>query len=104
MISSILIAGGTHGNELTGVEVINNWQTIESQVDIPKDVEVSAIHVNKAAIEHRVRYLDEDFNRQFDPDRLATNAIKADAELNREQRLAKELNATYGPKSQPQTH
>jgi aspartoacylase len=100
-IDSVLICGGTHGNELSGVYALRQWQQNSDNLRalIPS-AELSLMMVNEAAISARTRYIDEDLNRQFDLQKLAENKGRDD--LCHEAALAQSLNRDYGPKSDPQ--
>ncbi|XP_001622432.2 aspartoacylase [Nematostella vectensis] len=61
--SNVLVVGGTHGNELTGVYLVKHWQKQ------PKLVERSSFKThlclgNTKAVEKCVRYIDKDLNRE----------------------------------------
>ncbi len=91
MIESIAIVGGTHGNETTGIQLVRNWQ--KHGIPAPfSHLNITCTLANTAAITENVRFLDEDLNRQFTPERLnAQNPA-------RESVLAKQLNESLGPK------
>lgn len=92
MIRSVAIVGGTHGNELNGVELAKHLQRNPALAQRPS-FQTQVILANPAAIERNVRYVDEDLNRCF------TRAALGDATRDsREARRAKELDATLGPK------
>jgi aspartoacylase len=108
-IHSILIGGGTHGNELSGVYAIKHW--LQDSHDIRSTVpsaNIELLLVNEAAVNARTRFIDEDFNRQFDLAKLAANeqamqqANQQTVPLSHEAALAQQLNQRYGPKSSPQ--
>lgn len=96
MLHSIALIGGTHGNETSGIQLITNWLN----GGLPERFEslnLQCALANSAAIEANQRFLDEDLNRQFTPERLAADNPA------REALLAKKLNAHYGPKGQSAT-
>ncbi len=100
-IKSVFICGGTHGNELSGVYAVKQWQQNSQHIEslIPS-ANISLLMVNQASIDKRTRFIDEDFNRQFDNNKLAENQQKST--LSHEAALAQKLNQEYGPKSSPQ--
>lgn len=96
MIKQILISGGTHGNEMSGIAAIKQWQTKPQQLqEVAPNLNIQLTLVNQCAIDARVRYIDEDLNRQFSLSKLAT-VPKDDSAL--EAKLAQRFNAEYGPK------
>lgn len=99
-ISKVLITAGTHGNELSGIELLNN---IERQPSIAEKVyanlatlSIDTLIVNKMAVAKRARYVEEDLNRQFSQEKLSWLAGES-----LEHQLAIEFNTKYGPKHQP---
>jgi succinylglutamate desuccinylase len=80
-IENVIICGGTHGNELTGVFLAkkHNW-----------------LLANPAAAEVNRRYIDCDLNRCFAMSELGSNSTGN--ELGLEKLRAKELNALLGHK------
>lgn len=93
MISNITVVGGTHGNEMSGIQLVKNWQ----RFGVPQAYNQLAIECflsNQAAIDANVRFVEEDLNRQFTPELLAKNPQCQEA------RLAHALNHHWGPKGQ----
>jgi len=91
----VVVVGGTHGNELTGVQVIRRLR------DNPHELErgsfrAETLLANEPAIAGNCRYLEQDLNRCFS-DTLLNNPAE-----NREQTRAQEINRLLGPKG-PQT-
>ncbi len=95
MINTVAITGGTHGNELTGVHLIKNWQSDPSEIQ-RTSFETELHLANPLAIQDVRRYLDQDLNRQFNIDDLNNVDLKG-----HEQQRAKELNSLIGPKEDP---
>ncbi|MBD3586099.1 aspartoacylase [Salinimonas sp. HHU 13199] len=96
MLNSIVILGGTHGNETSGIQLVRHWQNH----NLPERFSALApqmMLVNQQAIEANVRYVDDDLNRQFTEQRLDQQSSDAEA------RLARHLNQTMGPKNDPKT-
>jgi len=63
---SVLIVGGTHGNEPCGVEAIVQWHKL--LVERPELLLCGEVHFllgNPRAFEQDVRYVDHDLNRSF---------------------------------------
>lgn len=95
-VQSIAIVGGTHGNELTGIQLVRHLQNFP--ITHSDDIVLSFILANAEAIAANVRFIDVDLNRQFHLDNLkSSNSILY--ELN----LAKILNQKIGPKQAPLT-
>lgn len=64
-IERVMVVGGTHGNELTGVSAVKYWQRSGESFDQFSTLKVDTCIANvKAAAENR-RYLDRDLNRCF---------------------------------------
>lgn len=91
-IETIVIAGGTHGNELTGVNLVRYWHK-KFQADQFSPLKVELLTANPEAIKANKRYIDKDLNRCFKLVELSDP--QAD---NLEQKLAKEINQKLGPK------
>lgn len=93
-ISSVAIIGGTHGNELTGINLVNN---LEAGVhSLPETLDYSFLIANPDAVAANTRFIDVDLNRQFSLDNLkhTSNTLY---ELN----LAQTINRKIGPKDSP---
>jgi len=62
ILKKVAIIGGTHGNEVTGVELIKKWKS-----NPPKkwDLELFFEFGNPDAIKKGTRYIDQDLNRSF---------------------------------------
>lgn len=60
-INTLSIYGGTHGNEWTGVHLVENKPKFDTNLKIKYFLS------NKAAIEKKVRYVEKDLNRSFGP-------------------------------------
>lgn len=90
----VLITGGTHGNELTGVYLVKKIQQQLRRFQ-RKTLSVSAIHANLKAIEQVRRYVDQDLNRSFN-----FKSIVNLKNLNYEQKRALELSEAFGEHSQ----
>ena len=95
LINSIVVAGGTHGNERTGVRLVEKWIACpECYSTCCPSAEVSLVLSNPEAMRLNRRYRDFDLNRSF-------SQVCLDASLEPQQyefRRARELNRIYGPK------
>ncbi len=92
IIKKLAITGGTHGNELTGVYLINKFKANPKLVQ-REGFETIIMHNNLKAMQKCTRYIDKDLNRTFKIEDL-NNPNKADYE----DVLAKVINAKLGPK------
>lgn len=63
-INRVLLVGGTHGNESTGVFLINKWMA-NPELLAGKGIEVETLLANPEAIRQNRRYVDKDLNRCF---------------------------------------
>ncbi len=92
IIKKVAITGGTHGNELTGVYLINKFKKNPKLIQ-REGFETVIMHNNLKAIQKCTRYIDKDLNRTFKTEDL-NDPNKADYE----DVLAKVINAKLGPK------
>jgi len=94
-ISSVLLVGGTHGNELTGIHLVNHWkkQQFENQFsDLSLNgLKLNYLIANPLAIKANKRYIDHDLNRCFKRADLNDSWLTS-----REQLRAKEINNQFG--------
>ncbi len=96
-IKRILISGGTHGNELTGVQLIRKWKAQPELCEAKaKGIELSTLIANPPAVLAVSRYIDQDLNRSFSLNSLNDTNPSMSVEAHR----AKQLNALYGPKGE----
>ena len=65
-IQRVLIVGGTHGNELTGVYAVKKFEHNPALIQRPSFETLTAIG-NPRALVQGTRYVDKDLNRCFDP-------------------------------------
>ncbi len=96
MVSKVAITGGTHGNELTGVYLIEKWRKNPSSVK-REGFETILLHTNPEAIKVCRRYIDRDLNRAFKLSDLENPPNHYEA------KRACELNALLGPKGADET-
>lgn len=65
----VAIFGGTHGNEMSGIMLVNMW--IENAAEIERNRLVTKPFMsNPRAVEKCTRYIDTDLNRAFTPENL----------------------------------
>ena len=94
-INTIVVAGGTHGNERTGVSLVEKWLAHpECYNTICKSAKVDVVLANPEAVRINRRYRDYDLNRAFSQTCLDVTVEPAQYEFRR----ARELNRMYGPK------
>jgi aspartoacylase len=94
-INNVAIVGGTHGNELAGIYLINYWQK-HSQLINRANFTTELLLANHNAITDNRRYTDCDLNRQFSKSDLLNFDL-----TNYEQSRAKVINQQLGPKGNP---
>jgi aspartoacylase len=96
-IANVAIVGGTHGNELAGIYLVNYW--LKNTNLVARDAfNTSLVLANRNAILINKRYTDCDLNRQFSSVSLADTSF-----ANYEQSRAKVINQLLGPKGQSKT-
>ena len=94
-MQNILIAGGTHGNELTGIFLVNHWLKNKNCFEAyPFHTELLLSNPGAAAAGQR--YLDEDLNRCF----VQLEGV-TDNTVTREKQLAMELKEKFSGSCQP---
>lgn len=96
-INSVAIVGGTHGNELAGIYLIDYWQQ-NQDVITRNSFSTETLLANTKGIEQNKRYTDCDLNRQFSQASLMDLTL-----TNYEQSRAKVINQQLGPKGQAKT-
>jgi aspartoacylase len=97
-INNVAIVGGTHGNELAGVYLVNYWRNTEPQFITRASFSTETLLANTKAIGLNKRYFDSDLNRQFSAESLADMSLS-----NYEQSRAKVINQQLGPKGNPKS-
>ena len=88
----VLVVGGTHGNEVNGAWLVDQWREQPSLLDTA-GLSLALEIGNPEARAVSRRYVDRDLNRCFTPDLL--NQGEQEVELKR----ARQLLAVYGPES-----
>lgn len=95
LINTIVVAGGTHGNERTGVRIVQKWmERPECYNALCKSAKVDLVLSNPEAMRLNRRYRDHDLNRAFSQTCLDVAVEPQQYEFRR----ARELNRIYGPK------
>lgn len=98
-INNVLITGGTHGNEMSGIQAVTYWSKNKDKLQaLAPSTSIEYCLVNQAAIAARTRFIDEDLNRQFSIEKLST-PLQTDSP--NEAKLAQAFNQQYGPKGSP---
>ena len=73
---TVVIAGGTHGNERTGVALVQHWQQNPAEIR-GTTFATRTLLSNPDAIRRNIRFVDRDLNRSFLPHHLEDGAAKA---------------------------
>lgn len=95
LINTIVVAGGTHGNERTGVRIVQKWmEHPECYNTLCTSAKVDLVLSNPEAMRLNRRYRDHDLNRSFSQTCLDVAVEPQQYEFRR----ARELNKVYGPK------
>jgi aspartoacylase len=89
-IKNVAIVGGTHGNELTGVNLYHN-----RQINHNLNFEQTWVLANPRAVKEDRRYVEKDLNRCFALKDLDSDTPGYD------QNRAREISAMIGPKENP---
>ena len=92
-INKVAIVGGTHGNENTGVFLVNK---LKNALPEYKGLKLKYLLANPMAIKNTRRFMDHDLNRSFGIKELQ-NIESSEYEFNR----AKVINYELGPKGNP---
>ncbi|KAM5141639.1 N-acyl-aromatic-L-amino acid amidohydrolase (carboxylate-forming) isoform 1-T2 [Mantella aurantiaca] len=90
----VAIAGGTHGNEMSGVFLVKHWLKDSSQL-VRETFSAVPLLSNPKASEKGVRYYEKDLNRCFTLDILTSPDSPDDPY---EVMRAKEINRMFGPR------
>jgi aspartoacylase len=91
-IKNVVITGGTHGNELTGVYLIHKFLAHPEKVK-RESFKTLCMHTNVGAMKQCTRYVDKDLNRTFTLKALNDYTLTA-----YEDSLSKVINQRIGPK------
>lgn len=95
MIEKVVIVGGTHGNERTGIALLARYQQQPLLIARP-GLRSECLLANPRATEQNRRYLERDLNRCFSQADLENTELSLAEELR-----AQALQAELGPKQQP---
>lgn len=98
--SRVAVFGGTHGNEMSGVTLVNLWMKNSAEIQ-RKGVETKPFITNPKAVEKCSRYVDTDLNRAFTAENLSA---PIGDDLPYEVRRAQEINKMFGPKGSPDAY
>ena len=93
----LLVVAGTHGNEINGPWLLEQWQQQPHLIQT-QGFEVLSVIGNPAALAKGCRYLDRDLNRSFQPGLFtqAESAQSQSSKLDREVQRAFDLVTRYG--------
>ncbi|XP_075051229.1 N-acyl-aromatic-L-amino acid amidohydrolase (carboxylate-forming)-like [Mixophyes fleayi] len=91
-ISRVVVFGGTHGNEMSGVTLAKHWQKDLSELQ-RKTFTAEPCLANPHAVEKCVRYIDQDLNRCFSKELLCSPVSESDPY---EVKRAREIYQKYG--------
>ncbi|KAJ8281271.1 hypothetical protein GJAV_G00065630 [Gymnothorax javanicus] len=94
-VPRVALCGGTHGNELSGVYLVREWQKKKEEEQEAGTMAVTTVISNPRAVQQCRRYIDQDLNRCFTP---ATLSIPISDETPYEIVRAHELHALLGPR------
>ena len=92
LIKKIAIVGGTHGNELTGINLVKYWQKQNEEIRF-SSFDTQLLLANQNAIDKCTRYVETDLNRCFKTSDLQNPDLNL-----YEQKRAKEINEELGGK------
>lgn len=94
----VLVVAGTHGNEVNGLWLLEQWAARHELID-PCGCVVQTAIGNPDARDDGRRYCDRDLNRSFRPDLLQQSASNPE-ESDREMVRALEMLREFGPEGQ----
>jgi succinylglutamate desuccinylase len=89
-LSRVLIVGGTHGNELTGIHLIKKFERFPQLIN-RSGFETLTLLANPQAFTAVRRYINKDLNRCFLPENLEDLTLSSYEDLR-----AKEINYLFG--------
>ncbi|KAJ0004303.1 hypothetical protein NQD34_010517 [Periophthalmus magnuspinnatus] len=98
--TKVAVFGGTHGNEMSGVTLVNLWMKNSNEIQ-RKGVETKPFITNPKAVEKCTRYVDTDLNRAFTAENLSAPGGES---LPYEVWRAQEINNMFGPKGSPEAY
>ncbi len=92
-VNQVVIVGGTHGNELIGVQAIKKFNQYPELIQRASFLTQTLLG-NPKAIAARVRYIDRDLNRSFERNRLQNQTLTS-----YEDQQARQIEQTIGSSS-----
>lgn len=84
-INSVLVVGGTHGNETTGIYLVNKLNNNKHLFKFDS-LEIDTLIANKKACEIKQRYVEKDLNRCF-----SINELTSENKTSLEEKLAADI-------------
>ena len=96
-IDRVALVGGTHGNELTGIYLLNKYRQFPKLLG-QHSFEVELFTANHEAHRANRRYIGRDLNRSFRQADLDDDSL-----FGHENELAKQINQKLGPKGSSRT-
>uniref|UniRef100_A0A8C5PZX3 N-acyl-aromatic-L-amino acid amidohydrolase n=1 Tax=Leptobrachium leishanense TaxID=445787 RepID=A0A8C5PZX3_9ANUR len=91
-VNRVLIVGGTHGNEMSGVMLAKHW--IQDPSELRRETFTTEAYLaNPLAVENCARYVDRDLNRSFSSELLSASGCQSDPY---EVKRAREISQKYG--------
>ena len=85
-VRRVAIVGGTHGNELLGVQLIGMLEQRPEETHRPS-FETTCVLANPEAVRRNTRYVTTDLNRCFSAEALAAEVVGDSVEARRAQEL-----------------
>lgn len=98
-IRRVVVAGGTHGNEYTGVWCVHHLEEQGQRKQLRQrfpSLSVETVLANPKAFHQNRRFVDTDLNREF-----ALTKLHQSEDVRVEAVRARQLNARFGPKEDP---
>ncbi|XP_053563390.1 N-acyl-aromatic-L-amino acid amidohydrolase (carboxylate-forming) [Bombina bombina] len=91
-LTRVVVMGGTHGNEMSGVCLVKKWIKDSSEL-CRETFKAEPFLANPRAVERCVRFIDQDLNRSFSMEKLSASECENDPyEIKR----AREIYQRYG--------
>jgi succinylglutamate desuccinylase len=96
-IRRVVVVGGTHGNEYTGVWCIKALEAQRSSLErLYPSLQINTLLANPAAHLENKRFIHTDLNREFSIDKLGPDAVPSTDSV--EAMRARQVDAMLGPK------
>ncbi|XP_069835343.1 N-acyl-aromatic-L-amino acid amidohydrolase (carboxylate-forming) [Dendropsophus ebraccatus] len=93
-IKLVAVAGGTHGNEMSGVTLVRHWLRDSTEL-VRETFTAVPLLANPKATEKCMRYYEKDLNRCFTMDILFSSESEDEPY---EVKRAREINRVFGPR------